>query len=90
MRLMAFLLLASCAATPTCPIDLADSGCVPSASALCADAGDEQPCTTTGTRCTLCVPNTYHSYALRCDVVSDGGARWVLERGIPPLGCPPE
>ncbi|MEW5742092.1 MAG: hypothetical protein AB1938_24465 [Myxococcota bacterium] len=86
MRALLALLSLLTACTAPCPIDLHDAGCKPPG-ADCADAGETAACAPVGKRCALCVPNTLHSYSLSCDVLSDGGARWVLERGIPPREC---
>ncbi|MCC6333509.1 MAG: hypothetical protein IT380_05940 [Myxococcales bacterium] len=86
MRACVFLLLLAGCTTAPCPIDLYDAGCPPPP-ADCADAAEAQPCSPAGKRCALCVPHTFHSYGLSCAVTLDGGARWVLERGIPPAEC---
>lgn len=81
-------LLLGSACAPPCPIDLADAGCV--VTAACADAGEGLACATAGEACQLCVPATYHSYVAHCAPSGDGGLAWVVSRGVPPMGCPPE
>ncbi len=79
--------VSGCSPTPQCPLSLADSGCV--SDPTCADAADGVPCGTVGTSCRVCVANTYHWYSASCERGRDGGAAWVVARGIPPPGCPP-
>ncbi len=88
--ILALLLLGlapACTAAP-CPVDLADAGCV--TAPACADAGEGLTCERDGTSCQLCEGGTYHSSTARCERAGDGGLAWVISRGIPPMGCPPQ